>query len=103
MSAQVRRNLIEMCIRDSTNGVAPLRYSTASGVTDRIASLIGAGLSSEFVNASALALTRVTPESATQAIAELLPPDALSLVVVGDAAALQHPLIEAGWPVVLHH
>ena len=86
-----------------TNGVAPLRYSTASGVTDRIASLIGAGLSSEFVNASALALTRVTPESATQAIAELLPPDALSLVVVGDAAALQHPLIEAGWPVVLHH
>ena len=26
-----------------------------------------------------------------------------SLVVVGDAAALQHPLIEAGWPVVLHH
>ena len=33
-----------------TNGVAPLRYSTASGVTDRIASLIGAGLSLSLIH-----------------------------------------------------
>ena len=86
-----------------TNGVAPLRYSTASGITDRIASLVGAGLSAEFVNANAAALTRVTPESATQAVAELLPPDGLTLVVVGDASALHEPLLASGWPVVLHH
>lgn len=85
-----------------TNGIAPLRYSTAHGVTERIASLVAAGLSAEFVNANSLALTRVTPESASQAIAELLPPDALTLVVVGDAAALAEPLRAAGWPVTLH-
>jgi predicted Zn-dependent peptidase len=84
-----------------TNGIAPLRYSTAPGVTERIASLIAAGLSTEFVNANATALTRVTPESATRAITELLPPDALTLVVVGDAAALHDPLVAAGWPVSL--
>jgi predicted Zn-dependent peptidase len=84
-----------------TNGIAPLRYSTAQGVTERVASLVAAGLSAEFVNSNALALTRVTPESATQAISELLPPDALTLVVVGDAAALRDPLVAAGWPVTL--
>jgi zinc protease len=84
-----------------TNGIAPLRYSTALGVTERVSSLVGAGLSAEFVNSNALALTRVTPESATQALTELLPPDALTLVVVGDAEALREPLVAAGWPVTL--
>jgi predicted Zn-dependent peptidase len=84
-----------------SNGIAPLRYSTAQGVTERVASLVAAGLSAEFVNTNALALTRVTPESATQAISELLPPDTLTLVVVGDAAALRDPLVAAGWPVTL--
>ena len=45
------------------------------------------------------ALTLVTPESATQSILELLPPDRLTLVVVGDAAALEAPLAADGWPV----
>lgn len=85
-----------------TNGVAPLRYSTAHGVTERIAALVAAGLSTEFVNANSLALARVTPESATRAITDLLKPDALTLVVVGDAAALAEPLTAAGWPVALH-
>ncbi len=83
------------------NGITPLRYSTAQGVTERVASLVAAGLSAEFINSNALALTRVTPESATQAVSELLPPDALTLVVVGDAAALRDPLVAAGWPVTL--
>jgi len=89
-------------VRDAvnfTNGIAPLRYSTAQGVTERVASLVAAGLSAEFVNSNTVALTRVTPESATQAIVELLPLDALTLVVVGDAAALQEPLRAAGWAV----
>jgi predicted Zn-dependent peptidase len=85
-----------------TNGVAPLRYSTAQGVTDRISALVRDGVNVEFVNANFQALTLVTPESATQSILELLPMDGLSLVVVGDAAALQGPLQAEGWPVVLH-
>lgn len=91
-------------VRDAvnyTNGIAPLRYSTAQGVTERVASLVAAGLSAEFVNSNAAALTRVTPESATQAVAELLPPKALTLAVVGDAAALHQPLVAAGWSVSL--
>ncbi len=85
-----------------TLGVAPLRYSTARGVTDRISTLVRDGVNVEFVNANFEALPLVTPESATQAIVELLPPDALTLVVVGDAAALHDPLAAAGWPVRLH-
>ncbi len=81
------------------NGVAPLRYSTAHGVTEQISTLLAAGLSAEFINAHAQALAMVTPESATQAMTELLPPDEFSLVVVGDADALVDPLTAAGWPV----
>ena len=82
-----------------TNGVAPLRYSTAQGITDRISALVRDGVNVEFVNANFQALTLVTPESATQSILELLPPDRLTLVVVGDAAALEAPLAADGWPV----
>jgi predicted Zn-dependent peptidase len=85
-----------------TVGVAPLRYSTAQGITDRISTLVRDGVNVGFVNANFQALTQVTPESATQAIVELLPIDALTLVVVGDAATLQDQLIADGWPVVLH-
>ena len=80
-------------------GSSPLRYSTAQGVTERVTSLLAAGLSAEFVNSFAAALDRVTPESATAALAGLLPPDRLTLVVVGDADALHEPLQAAGWDV----
>jgi predicted Zn-dependent peptidase len=82
-----------------TNGVAPLRYSTAQGITDRISALVRDGVNVEFVNANFQALTLVTPESATQSIGELLPPDALTLVVVGDAEVLHDRLVADGWPV----
>lgn len=85
-----------------TRGVAPLRYSTAQGITDRISTLVRDGVNVEFVNANFEALALVTPESATQSIVELLPPDALTLVVVGDAATLRDKLAADGWPVVLH-
>ncbi|MFT4107997.1 M16 family metallopeptidase [Propionicimonas sp.] len=84
-----------------TTGVAPLRYSTAQGITDRISALVRDGVNVEFVNANFQALSLVTPESATQSMLELLPPDALTLVVVGDAASLHDELLAEGWPVVL--
>lgn len=92
-------------VSDAVNyslGVAPLRYSTAEGVTDRIAQLVADGVNTDFVNTNAQALSRVTPESATRSLSELLPVDQLSLVVVGDAAQLERPLQDAGWPVRVH-
>jgi len=80
-------------------GSTPLRYSTARGVTERVTSLVAAGLSAEFVNAFAASLDHVTPTSATNAVSDLLPPDRLTLVVVGDADALEQPLRTAGWDV----
>ena len=80
-----------------TKGVAPLRYSTAQGITDRIAALVRDGVNVEFVNANFEAIGLVTPESATQSIMELLPPDGLTLVVVGDAASLHDRLLADGW------
>jgi zinc protease len=83
-------------------GSAPLRFSTAQGVTQHLAGLVASGLTAEFIDANTLALTQVTPTSATDALRELLPPGRLSLVVVGDAAALRDPLADAGWPTTQH-
>ncbi|MDQ7992743.1 MAG: pitrilysin family protein [Propionicimonas sp.] len=80
-------------------GSTPMRYSTARGVTDRVTSLVAAGLSAEFVNSFAASLDHVTAVSATTTLVDLLPLDRLTLVVVGDADALEQPMREAGWDV----
>ena len=77
-------------------GIMPLRCATAAGVADQAAALIDVGLDTGFVNRHAAALELVTPEQATAAIAELLQPDRLSLVVVGDAAVLADQLAAQG-------
>ena len=82
-----------------TRGMAPLRFSTAAGITDGVAALVTVGLTTGYVDSFMELLARVTPESATQTIGTLLPPNALTLVVVGDAAALADPLTKSGWPV----
>lgn len=83
-------------------GSAPLRYSTAQGVTQHLAALVAAGLTAEFIDSTALALTQVSPISATTALSELLAANKLNLVVVGDAATLADPLAGAGWPTTPH-
>jgi predicted Zn-dependent peptidase len=83
-------------------GSSPLRYSTAHQVTENLASLVAAGLTAEFINANARSLAQVTPLTATTVLAELLPADRLTLVVVGDADALAAPLEQAGWPMTRH-
>jgi len=80
-------------------GIMPLRYSTAEGLVLGAASLAADGLTADFVDAFTQALLLVTPQSATQALQTVLPPDRLTLVVVGDADALAGPLDDAGWPV----
>lgn len=78
-------------------GSAPLRYSTAQGVTQALGGLVAAGLSAEFINSQAYALSQVTAASATEAFAELLPHNRLSLVIVGNAEELSGPLADSGW------
>ncbi len=77
-------------------GVAPLRYATASGVTEQVAGLAAAGLGPEYVDRYTEALRGVTPAAATAAVGELLPPSGLSIVIVGDAAVLVRDLARAG-------
>lgn len=81
---------------------APLRYSTAAGVTQHLAALVAAGLSADFIDANAYALTQVTAASATAALTGLLRPDQLTLVVVGSAKELAGPLADVGWSTTQH-
>ena len=79
-------------------GVSPLRYATADGVADQAGTQLLARLPENYVDLSLTALGQVTPESATAAYASLVRADALSLVVVGDAAVIAEPLRGAGFP-----
>jgi len=80
-------------------GVQPLQYATASGVCNGVLTLLSAGLEHTFVDDLRRRWTAVTPESATEAAAELLPADDLTVVVVGDADALEPDLRAAGFDV----
>ncbi len=77
-------------------GITPLRCATAAGITDQVATLVEVGLGADFVDAHAAELLRVTPDDATAAVAGLLPPHGLTLVVVGDADVLAAPLTAQG-------
>lgn len=80
-------------------GVQPLQYATAAGVCNAMMNLLSAGLGPAYVDALRAGFQRVTPESATDVASVLLPPERMTLVVVGDAASLAGPLAEAGWDV----
>ena len=83
--------------RDYLVGTSPLRYATAPGVTLGVLSLIAAGLDADHVGRQLDAYRAVTPDTATEAAARLVDVHAGSLVVVGDAGALEQPLRDAGW------
>jgi zinc protease len=80
-------------------GVSPLRYATADGVADQAAAQLLAELGEDYVDRNTEALRAVTPESATRAYQELVRPEDLTLVVVGDAATIAEPLRAAGFAV----
>lgn len=81
---------------DYFTGVTPLQYATADGVIAEVGALLGVGLEPGHVDTTLEAIRQVTPESALSAYQQLLDPDDLSLVVVGDADALADPLAAAG-------
>ena len=78
-------------------GVAPLRYGTADGVVDQTGGQLLAGLPHDYLDRNLAALRSVTPESATAAYLELVRPEAMSLVVAGDADVLADPLRTLGF------
>ncbi len=78
-------------------GVSPLRYATADGVADQAATQQLLRLPEDYVDANLAALDAVTPESATVAYTSLVDVDALTLVLVGDAAVLADPVRELGY------
>lgn len=78
-------------------GVAPLRCATAAGIVDQASALVEAGLEPDFVNRHTAELLQVTPGAATDAVQRLLPLDALTLVIVGDADVLADPLRAQGY------
>ncbi|GAB3703913.1 M16 family metallopeptidase [Mariniluteicoccus flavus] len=78
-------------------GTSPLRYATAEGVADQQAANVLNGTPVDHVTRWLAALRDVTPQSATAAYADAVDLDALTLVVVGDAAALRPGLEKAGW------
>ncbi|MBK8459682.1 MAG: insulinase family protein [Micropruina sp.] len=97
-----RTPITENEVADAVNyavGVTPLRYATAAGITEQVTTLIGAGLSSRYVDSHTAALGLVTPGSATRALRQVLDPTRMSLLVVGSAKALEGPLRDAGWAV----
>lgn len=83
--------------RDYLQGVTPLRFATAAGVCDGVMSLLAANLSARFIDRQRLAWERVTADNATAATAALIRPDAGTLVIVGDADALEPQVRAAGW------
>ncbi len=78
-------------------GVSPLRFATADGVVDQRAAQLLAALPADYIDRHAAALRQVTPETASQAYAEIVRVADLSLVVVGDADLLVEPLASAGF------
>ena len=82
--------------RTYLSGVQPLQYATASGVCNGIMGLLSAGLSADYIDSLRAALELVTPEMATETASELMPPDELSLVIVGDASVLAADLARQG-------
>ncbi|NNG18875.1 insulinase family protein [Naumannella sp. ID2617S] len=82
-------------------GVAPLRYATADGLADQTALLVQQGLGPEWMNDYLTGIRAATCESATAAYAEIVDLSALTLVVVGDAAALGDPIRDAGFDITV--
>lgn len=83
--------------RDYLIGTTPLRYATAGGVTGGVLTLLAAGLDTDQIGEQLNAYRTTTAGQASAAASELIDVTAGSLVVVGDASALEQPLRDAGW------
>lgn len=82
-------------------GVSPLRYATAEGIADQTASNVVQGLPLDYVNRYLHGIRAATAEAATAAYADVVKPEALTLVVVGDADGLADGIRSVGYDVTV--
>ncbi len=66
-------------------------------MTGGVLALLAAGLDTDQIGEQLSAYRTTTAEQASAAASELIDVTAGSLVVVGDASALEQPLRDAGW------
>lgn len=76
---------------------AVLGYERAGTVVGRVEMLLSQGLDLNYVDANLARIREVTAETANRAYTEVVAPDAMTVVVVGDGATLRDPLREWGY------
>jgi predicted Zn-dependent peptidase len=81
---------------DFFSRTAPMTYQTAKSVASRAADLIAHDLPLDFVDRNRRSLAELTPSGVSEAFARLIPTEALTLVVVGDASKVGPSLQDSG-------
>ena len=81
-------------------GVAPLRYDTAAGIIGQAAAVACSGMTPGYVNDHFTRVAAVDAQSASEAFSRWVTPDAMHIVIVGDADVLRPALTDLGFEVV---
>ena len=79
-------------VRNWLVGTFPLRFESTAGVADALAQLATYELPNEYWQSYRQRLTEVTTDDVLSAAAELIHPDRLLHLVVGDEAQVRGPL-----------
>jgi zinc protease len=79
------------------DGVFPIRYETTDAIAGALAALVRYRLEDDYFDTYRQRVRDVTTDDVLRAAHEHLHPEALQLVVVGDAPALQHDLESLGF------
>ena len=78
-------------------GITALQYATADAVVDQTSLQLMMGLPDDYLTRAQEALVAVDADAATTAYREIVDPDRLTCVIVGDAEALVPQLADAGF------
>ncbi len=93
---------VDAAVRAVTDS-APLGFERAEAVTGRVEMLLTQGLPLDHVDTNLQRIAAVTTEMADAAWSQLIGPDALTVVVVGDADVVGQPLSDWSYaPVRIH-
>jgi zinc protease len=85
------------------DGVFPIRYETTEAIADALVSLCVFGLPDDFHDVYRDRIRAVSTGDVLKAARTYLAPDALQMLVVGDAAPLKEQLSEIGFaPITMH-
>lgn len=82
--------------RNYAAGTFPLRLQTTDGVASRLAELVVHDLPRDYFDSYRERILAVGAEDALRAARDHVDPDSLSIVIVGDAAAIREPLEALG-------